>query len=162
MKTETMNIKDIKTAPWDSMGDDLAKSAQIKPYINVMTALIRQHQTNADFREACRRQGIDESSVVNLVRNDAMLNTLAEGSTVFADAIGAVDRLETKDRYTNRVRSALAWALSDFDTATISLDLRTMPAEDLEQFKQEIRFRMSQLEMLDDFLARTEQPAIAR
>lgn len=149
---ETRNIKDIKTAPWDSMGNDLTNSRQNKPYLNLLVALGRHYETDASFRSACQEAGVDKSLVFNLVSNPAVMKTLAERSAVFAEALATVDRLVTKDRYTTRVRSALAWALSDFDTVTVAMDLRTMPTEDLEQFKKEVAFRLLQLQLLDKFL----------
>jgi hypothetical protein len=152
MNIKIVNLKDLGSAPWDSMGNDLVNSAQNRPYLKCMTALLQEQKTNADFREALRRERID--SPFSLIGNDKLLNHLASQSASFADALGAVDQLADKDRYTHRVRSALAWGLSDLDTASISLDLRTMSPEDVAQFKEEITFRRVQLQLIDEFLTK--------
>lgn len=113
MKTERMNIKNLKVDP---IGEQLSKSDEMRPYIDYHVAQMK---------------GLD--------------TTLA---------LKAIQSLPADKRYLTRVSNYLDLALSDLDTETARLDVKTLSAGELLKIADGYRFRLQQLAMLVDFLGK--------
>jgi hypothetical protein len=92
----------------DPVGDMLAESDAIRPYIDHYCALMGRGDTEK--------------------------------------TLGVIAALPVDKRYLSRVVQCLDWALADYDSCSIELDMPHMP--DLEEIKEKLRFRLWQLRIL--------------
>ena len=104
-----MNTKDLQTDP---VADELANSEAMQPYMNYVSAALK---------------------------NDAHA---VDG------ALALIKNLPVEKRYVWRVVSMLKWALADFDSSTVKLDLPHISEARRSEILQELQLRYYQLGML--------------
>jgi hypothetical protein len=63
-------------------------------------------------------------------------------------ALQALRDLPLEKRYTWRVFSALKWAFADFESASVRLDLLSIPQPTRSEMTKELELRFQQLQML--------------